>query len=174
MLLDNRANGRVADVLAKAMRNDRLSLLTNAFSVYAYNAMRQSLGRVSEVRLLVPETGSPAATAREPFRVNGLTGSAADQSLRNKLDLSRLARDCAEWLEQHAEVRAVTSKIPQNLFHVANENGNAVAIHGSSTFTTSGMGITPSEGFDIFRHERLLRRSARSLEPSGLVRQHLE
>lgn len=110
--------------------------------------MRQPLSRVTELRLLLPEAPSEKPPG-EPFRVSGLTGSPADRSLRNKLDLARLARDCAQRLEQRAQVRSVSSKIGQNLFHVANEDGNNVAIHGSSAFTTSGLGIAVSEGFDM-------------------------
>src|SRR5438128_2295834 len=149
MLLDNRANGRVAEVLASAIRRDaRLSMLTNAFSIYAYAAMRQPLSRVTELRLLLPDARIEKSTDRPPT-VNGLTGSSADRSLRNKLDVARLARDCAHWLDQQAQIRSVNSKVVQNFFLVANEDGSSTAIHGSSPFTTSGLGIAVSEGFDI-------------------------
>ena len=149
MLLDNKANGRVAEVLANAIRRDaRLSVLANAFSIYAYAAMRQPLSRVNELRLLLPETRIEKSTEVPPT-VNGLTGSPTDRSLRNKLDLARLARDCAQWLDQRAQIRSVNSKVVQNLFHVANEDGSGTAIHGSSPFTTSGLGIAVSEGFDM-------------------------
>jgi len=149
MLLDNTGSGRIGEVLAKGLGKEaRLAVLTNAFSIYAYAAIRQHLLKIDHSRFLFPRLRKEILPG-EAFRVDGLTGASADRPFRNRLDLASLARDCTQWLERHAEVRAAGSAIPQNLFHIANIDGSDVAIHGSSPFTTSGLGVTPPEGFDM-------------------------
>ena len=84
------------------------------------------------------------------FRVAELAGGeTTDRRFRNQLDIARIARDCAQWLRDNAEVRAVTFPTPQNLIHVANRGADAVAISGSSPFTSSGLGFTASPRFDM-------------------------
>lgn len=146
MLLDNRAHGKVGDALAPHLQpTSRLSVVSALFSIYGYQALARELGQVESVRLVLP--AASAADGLE-FRVSALAGSAADRRLRNGLDLARIARECAQWLDQKAEVRAATSPIPQNLIHAANPNGG-FAVHGSATFTTTGLGTAPSSGFEM-------------------------
>lgn len=151
MLLDNRTHGKVGDALAEGIKSGAdLSVLSGLFSVYAYDLLRRELARVASIRLLLP-TGPAGASVGDdqPFRVPGLAGTDADRRFRNTLNLSKVARDCADWLERKAEVRAVASPVTQNLFHVANGNGDALAIHGSSPFTSAGLGFAPSAGYDM-------------------------
>ena len=108
MLLDNKATGKVGDVLKKSIRKDaRLSMLSSLFSVYGYEALRKELSRVASARLLLPAGPAPGSGGGiAAFRVAGLVGTEVDRRLRNSLDLTKVARDCAEWLERKVEVRA--------------------------------------------------------------------
>lgn len=150
-LLDNKGQGKVGDALAKSIVKDaRLSMLSSLFSIYGYDALRKELGRVDAVRLLLPATFNAVPPGpNEVFRVNGLAGCEVDRQLRNSLDVAKIARECADWLNRKAEIRAVTTPVPQNLFHVANGDGAAIAIHGSSPFTSSGLGFMPSTGYEM-------------------------
>jgi ERCC4-related helicase len=151
MLLDNKPTGKVGEKLGKSIKTDaRLSMLSSLFSVYGYEALREKLSRVASVRLLFPAgAGTGSAGSLDGFRVPGLVGTEVDRRLRNSLDLTKIARECAGWLERKAEVRAVTIPVPQNLFHVANGDGDTIAIHGSSSFTSSGLGFMPSAGYEM-------------------------
>jgi len=151
MLLDNKTTGKVGDELGKSIKKDaRLSMLSSLFSVYGYEALRKELSRVASVRMLLPAGPMMGSDdGLDAFRVSGLVGTEVDRRLRNSLELTNIARECADWLERKAEVRAVTIPVPQNLFHVANGDGDAVAIHGSSPFTSSGLGFMPSSGYEM-------------------------
>ena len=129
MLLDNRAQGKIGDVLAEHIGKDaRLSILSSCFSIYAYSLLKDQLRRVDSLRLLLPAvTASSAASGEALFRVAELAGGeTTDRRLRNRLDIAAIARDCAGWLRDKAEVRAVASPTPQNLIHVANCGGDAL------------------------------------------------
>ena len=150
-LLDNKGQGKVGDALAKSIQaNARLAILSDLFSVYGYSALKKQLARAGALRLLIPSNDSAAVPREEqPFRVAGLTGSKSDRRFRNSLNLAEIASECAQWLQQKAEIRAVHAPVLQNLFHVVNPGGDAVVIVGSSPFTAAGMGFTPSAGYDM-------------------------
>lgn len=151
MLLDNKGQGKVGDVFAEGIQaNAHVSILSSLFSIYGYSALKKQLERADILRLLIPSNDTPVASGNvKPFRVARLTGSKADRRFRNSLSMVELARDCSQWLQQKAEIRAVSLPVLQNLFHIENPDGSAIAIHGSSPFTSAGLGAVPSDGYEM-------------------------
>ena len=151
VLLDNKGQGKVGDALAAGIQaNARLSILSSLFSVYGYSALKKQLDRAGLLRILIPSNDAHISSGSgQSFRVAGLTGSESDRRFRNSLNLAEIARECTEWLHQKAEIRAVSLPVPQNLFHIANSDGSVMAIHGSSPFTSAGLGIVPSDGYEM-------------------------
>ena len=150
-LLDNKSQGKVGDVLAEQIQPDaQLSVLSRLFSVYAFSALRKQLEAARDLRLLVCSGQVPPAPGPEgDFHLEGLAGGKPDRRFRNSLNLTVLARECAQWLQEKADVRAVSLPVLQNLFHVANPDGSSAAISGSSPFTSAGLGIVPSDGYEM-------------------------
>ena len=145
-LLDNRGQGKVGDALAKSIKADaRLAIASSLFSIYGYSALSKQLGKIKALRLLIPMN----AEGELPFRIDGLAGCDTDRRFRNELNLTEVARECAQWLEKKSEVRAVSLPVAQNLIHVENPGGDTVAVHGSSPFTSSGLGAVPSSGYEM-------------------------
>jgi hypothetical protein len=74
-LLDNKAHGKVGEVLAEAIRNGaRLSILSGAFSVYAYSLLKKRFAGVSALRFLIPSDEFTAIEGGKSFRMLGLEG----------------------------------------------------------------------------------------------------
>ena len=68
-LLDNKGQGKVGDALRENIHNDaQLSIISGAFSVYAYTSLNSVLSNIKKLRLLVSSNSS------EGFKVDGLTG----------------------------------------------------------------------------------------------------
>jgi hypothetical protein len=151
ILLDNKAQSKVGDALAQGIQaNARLSILSGLFSIYGYSILKKQLARADILRLLIPSNDTPVGTGNEPpFRLAGLAGSKEDRRFRNSLNMAEVARECAEWLQQKADVKAVSLPVPQNLFYVENPDGSATAVHGSSPFTSAGLGAVPSDGYEM-------------------------
>ncbi len=73
MLIDNVTN-KVADILAEAVeQGDKLSVMTGLFSIYAFDHLKSSLGKVESARLLfsqakgfdlLPDESIPAACSQ--------------------------------------------------------------------------------------------------------------
>lgn len=150
VLLDNRSQGKVGEKLAESIdQGARLSVLSALFSIYGYASLREELDQVDSVRVLLPADGRSSAGPDTPYRLPGLAGGVADRRFRNSLDVAKVAKECASWLESKADVRAISTPAPLNLFHVKNADGREVAIHGSSSLTSSGLGVTASAGYEM-------------------------
>ncbi len=144
MILDNRQHGRVGDALAQCLLADAsLSLVTNAFSIFAYHKLRKQLKHINDARLLF---GSPHFQTDMPV---SLLGGAHEVVERNTMQQMHIARKCAEWIERSVDVEEAKTPgaIPTRLAHVASSTD--VAISGSSDFTCSGLGYCPSDSFDM-------------------------
>ena len=140
-ILDNKSLGNVVSELkGNIAAGCTLSVISALFSLYAYDELKKELSKIAKFRLLVPSHGDG-----ESFLKN-LPGNHLDRRLRNRLDVTRIARECSEWLKQKCEVRELPSSVHQNLIHLSHAvNDGHLAIVGSSSFTTDGLGIVPSE-----------------------------
>lgn len=140
-ILDNKSLGNVVSELkGNISAGCTLSVVSALFSLYAYDELKKEFLKVSKFKLLVPCLGD-----KEVF-LKSLSGNHLDRRLRNRLDVARVARECAEWLKQKCEVRELPSSVHQNLIHLSKTDSDEhLAIVGSSSFTTDGLGIVPSE-----------------------------
>ena len=118
-ILDNKSPGNVVSELkGNIAAGCTLSVVSALFSLYAYDELKKELSKISKFRLLVPGHGD-----EESFLKN-LTGSHLDRRLRNRLDVTRIARECSEWLKQKCEVRELPLPVNQNLIHVSHAGSN--------------------------------------------------
>jgi len=149
MLLDNKKTGRVGDALKKGLKKDaRLSIISALFSIYGYDALKKELSRVESARILFSKINKNQESSL-PSHFSNLLGDAFERKLRNRLDQAAIARECAAWLEDKANICVLEDSgiVGQNLYHI--EAGEkTVAVHGSSNFTSSGLGFSKSN-----RHE---------------------
>ena len=144
-ILDNKSLGNVVSELKGNISSGcALSVVSALFSLYAYDELKQELLKVDKFRLLVPDLND------EDSFLRNLPGSQLDRHLRNRLDVTRIARECSEWMKQKCEVRQFPSSIHQNLIHLSHTRSDEnLAIVGSSSFTTDGLGILPSDSHDM-------------------------
>lgn len=96
-LVRNAGNDRVLDLIqAHLAPGRRLDLMSDAASLFAFEAIRASGTDLVGSRWIVPGAGGDLA----------LLGDDADRPARNRLQAAHVARQMAEWLRQSAEVRA--------------------------------------------------------------------
>ena len=147
MLLDNRKNGNVGDKLKEELLPQaRLSVITNQFSIHAFDALRKELSNTENVRLIFSYYNIDQADDS-----HAINGNQFERRLQNKLTQSYIAKQWAKWIEEKTEVRAAKSAgvLNQNLFHIQQTESSAVAIQGSSGLTTSGLGLIESSHFEM-------------------------
>ena len=149
-LLDNKKTGKVGDVVRDSLgKGGKLSILSGLFSIHAFEALKKGLNQVDSVRLLFTKLLQIRDSDQNPTAIS-LTGNQFERRFRNQLSNQRIARECADWLKNKAEVKTVLQPqvVSQNLLHIEN-SGSTTAIQGSSNFTASGMGFCESAHFDM-------------------------
>ena len=143
-LIKNTGNDRVMDALrSRLSASSKLDIATPAFSVFAFAEFAAQLQGLSACRLVVP--GDSQTDLQ-------LLGSDSDRAFRNQLTARWLARQCAGWIANRAEVRNTQAPLPQSsLISTAPEAASSLAITGHCPFTTDGLGLTPGNPFSLIQ-----------------------
>ena len=141
MLLDNKTHGKVGDELRRAIEPEsKVAILSGLFTVFGFAALKSELAKIERLKLLLADD--------DAILPSQLAGNADEIGLKNELNLQHIASECAQWVRRKAEVRALSgAPIRQNLFHVRQPSGSAIAISGTSDLTASGLGMVPSAAF---------------------------
>ena len=140
---DNHHRGSVAEFLrAKIRDGSDLSVVSAYFTIYAWDAFQLELSRIDHMRFLF---GEPRFIRRlDPDRTDKKSFKIEDEGLQlaNRLEQKRVARECAQWLSEKAEIRSVsqTCLLHGKMYHISH-HGIDDAILGSSNFTVRGLGL---------------------------------
>jgi len=151
MLLDNKKNGKVGDELRKHITDgSKLSVISGLFSIYGFKSLQKELRQINGLRLVLSQI-SGANNASMDFLSLPLVGDHFELRFKNQLNQMQVAKECASWLKEKAEIRMANNPVAlsQNLFHVQGPNEKAVAIHGSASFTSSGLGYAESNRYHM-------------------------
>lgn len=143
---DNHTRGCVADFLSSKIRDgSHLSIVSAYFTIYAYEAMKESLERIEHLEFLFGEPTfvnrlDPDKTERRAFVIDS-----DHLELATRLQQKRVAKDCASWIERKVDIRTITQAnlLHGKMYHIDN-GGVEDAILGSSNFTVSGLGLGAS------------------------------
>ena len=144
MLIDNKKNGNVGDVLKQNVNaNSKLSIISAYFTIYAFKELKKELMHLKELRLLFS-----TPIYQNNYLNNSLFGVDEEITFKNSMQQVSIAKECANWIKQKVEIREVKTKgvIPFNLYHIDNTK-QSTAIQGSSNFSSVGLGYTHSNSF---------------------------
>ena len=141
---DNNIYGTVADFLKDKIQDGAsLSFVSAYFTINAFNALRDSLTGIDNLRFLFGEPDviggmDPSKTESKAFRLTeeGL-------GLRNELSQSETAKACADWIEKKVKIKSVRkSNFLHGKMYYIEKDGSEDAIIGSSNFTVRGLGLS--------------------------------
>ena len=141
---DNNIYGTVANFLKDKIQDGAsLSFVSAYFAINAFNALRDSLTGIDNLRFLFGEPDvisgmDPSKTESKAFRLTeeGL-------GLRNELSQSETAKACADWIKKKVKIKSVRKSnfLHGKMYYI--ENGRSEdAIIGSSNFTVRGLGLS--------------------------------
>ncbi len=100
MLLDNKKNGKVGEVLKENLKNgSKLSIISGLFSIYGFEALKKELLNVDAVRLLFSKI-QLETDGVSTANFNGLNGDSFERRFQNRLTQSHIAKECSEWLSK--------------------------------------------------------------------------
>jgi hypothetical protein len=103
---DNRpARGTVASFLKEKIRfGSDLSVVSAYFTIYAYDAMKDTLGQIDHLDFLFGEPSfvnrlDPNKTENKSFIIDS-----GGLEIANKLQQKRVAKECADWIGQKVDI----------------------------------------------------------------------
>ena len=140
---DNYSRGTVGEFLmAKIRDGSRLSIASAYFTIYVNDALKNSLDQIEELRFLFGEPSlvnrlDPSRSEKKSFIIE-----ADGIELANELQQKKVAKECAEWIEQKVEIKTIreANLFHGKMYHVARGEIED-AILGSSNFTVRGLGL---------------------------------
>jgi hypothetical protein len=112
---DNYKRGLVADFLRTRIKDgSKLSVVSAYFTIYAFDALKDWLTRIDSLDFLFGEPRflqalDPDRTEKKSFIIDP-TGL----QLANRLEMKRVARECAAWIREKVAIRSVRQA---NLLH---------------------------------------------------------
>lgn len=143
-LINNTGTNRVIDALRQAVQSGvSLDIASPALSLFAFSELRDFLSHVAHSRLILP------------LDTNGdlsFLGSAADRQARNRLQSHWLARECAKWIREKAEVRSSSSPLPQSAYVIRHSDAaQSRVLTGNCPLTTDGLGLAPGNQLSLIQ-----------------------
>jgi phosphatidylserine/phosphatidylglycerophosphate/cardiolipin synthase-like enzyme len=141
---DNHRRGTAADFLrGKIGGGSHLSVVSAYFTIYAYDALKDSLSSIEHLDFLFGEPRfinalDPDRTEKKAFMID-----TAGLHLANALEQKRVARECADWIRSKVAIRSVrqSNLLHGKMYHISH-NGVEDALVGSSNFTVRGLGLS--------------------------------
>lgn len=135
-LLRNSGADRALDLLREWIApNAGVDIVSPTFSLLAFAEIRDALERIDRCRLVLGE--------RELIATS-LLGNDADIAFRGRLQARWLAKVASEWIGKKADIRNTRKAPPQSFIFVRDQSSPGKAMMGSCSFTTEGLGLTPS------------------------------
>ncbi|MDD4296942.1 MAG: SNF2-related protein, partial [Ruminiclostridium sp.] len=155
-VIDNKKH-RVVDELREGLnKGSKLSVISAYFTIYAYADLKKELSKIDKMRFIFTEptfVKKDKELIREYYIEHNneklMSGNEFEIKLRNEMKQSAIAKECADWLQNKAEIKSLKQANPAQprLIYIENPDDN-VSINGTVDFTSDGLGITPSNRID--------------------------
>ena len=146
---DNHTRGSVGDFLkSKIEDGSSLSIVSAYFTIHAFQALKESLTEIKELRFLYGEPRfikslDPEKTDKKAYKIEG---EAEGLKFDDRLKQNWVAKECAAWIREKVQIQSIqkSNLMHAKMYHIAN-NGGEEAIVGSSNFTVRGLGMSPTD-----------------------------
>lgn len=159
-IIDNVSDLLGDDLKDKIAPDSKVRIAASTFSIFAFEALRQELEKVSELEFIFTSpsfvteevTDKLRKERREFFIPSGqaessLAGSDFEIRLRNKLTQRAIARECADWVRRKATFRSNATGNPMQQFAVIDDKAAYTQLQG---FTTADLGYERSNAVSNF------------------------
>ena len=147
-VINNISERVIDDLQTKLSNGSTVSIAAASFSIYAYEALKEELENVDELRFIFTSPtfikDKVKKEKREFFipklnRERNLYGSDFEVKLRNKLEQKAIAKECADWIRRKVKFKSNASQEAMGGFlHVQNDKPSSYVPFNE--FTTTELG----------------------------------
>lgn len=147
-VINNISERVIDDLQTKLSDGSTVSIAAASFSIYAYEALKEELENVDELRFIFTSPtfikDKVKKEKREFFipklkRERNLYGSDFEVKLRNKLEQKAIAKGCADWIRRKVKFKSNASQEAMGGFlHVQNDSPSSYVPFNE--FTTTELG----------------------------------
>lgn len=137
-----------------------LKIAAQSFSIYAFDALREQLEKIDELRFIFTDPTFVAGQSadklpREPReflipklnRERSLYGSDYEIRLRNRLTQKAIARECAEWIRRKAAFRSNKTQTRMQQFACAQTGAKSALYAPINGFTAVDLGYERDDSY---------------------------
>ncbi|NLJ40134.1 MAG: DEAD/DEAH box helicase family protein [Clostridiales bacterium] len=155
-VLDNKKYRVVDELREELNKGTKLSIISAYFTIYAYAELKKELSKIEQMRFIFTEptfVHKDTELIREYYIERNpekkMSGNEFEIKLRNEMKQASIAKECAQWLQDKAEIKSLKQANPAQprLVYIENPEDN-ISINGTVDFTSDGLGITPSNRID--------------------------
>ncbi len=145
-IIDNRNTILKDDLQKEICKGSHVSIIASCFSIYAYQALKEELESVEELRFIFDSptftTEKYSKEKREFYiprnsREKSVCGTEFEIKLRNELQQKAIAKECADWIRRKVKFKSNTTDASMNSFIGVNDKIYAPV----NDFTTVGLGV---------------------------------
>ena len=146
---DNLNNRVVDDLKTTLKKSSKVSIAAASFSIYAYEALKDELEAIDELRFIFTSptfNQERAAKEKREFyipkmsRERNLFGSDFEIKLKNQLSQKAIAKECADWIRRKACFKTNVSTGVLNGFMNVTSGDNKYTYLPFNEFTTTELG----------------------------------
>lgn len=145
-IIDNINNTLKDDLISEIKYGSKLSIAAASFSIYAYDQLKKELEDIEELRFIftsptfvkgMPEKKKPEFYIERKEREQNLYGSEFEIKLRNELNQTGIARECANWVKKKVKFYSNNTQYHMSGFI----NLDEINYMPINSFTTVDLGI---------------------------------
>ena len=153
-LLDNKQKGYIGEYLKENIeKNSKISIASAYFTIYAFNELKDELSKIDKLRFLFNEPTfikSEKIKEEKEFilqqkeREKALSDFSLEIKLKNNLNQTRIASECAKWVREKVEVKStnVNEYIDFSGIVIENKNNKKSITGNKLSFSMDGLGYT--------------------------------
>lgn len=159
-LIDNINSTVIDDLHSSIQKEDKLLIASAYFSIYAYQALKEKLESVDELKFIFTSptffSEKSAKASREFYipqlnRERSLYGTSFELKLKNELNQKAIARECAEWIKNKVTFRTNTTEGNIGSFCAIDKDEHSSIVYTPfNSFSTPDLGLTSSNNIISF------------------------
>lgn len=139
----------IDDLKASLTSKSKLSIAAASFSIYAFEALKEELEQIDELRFIFTSPTFNQEKVRKQKREffipklnreRNLYGSEFEIRLRNQLSQRAIARECADWIRRKVKFKTNVSEGTLNNFMTVSEGDDTYIYMPFNEFTTTELG----------------------------------